>query len=213
MVSSVKVPSQFVPLFEQAERYVGQLFSELKREPSKGTIHVGAQRYVLFRAESVYLALFDGLSQAMGEEPAREFIYNMARIIGRSDCETFSRDRHVTDPTERLSAGPVHFAYAGWAFVDILPSSSPSPDNNYLLHYRHPNTFESEVCQARKIKPESPACVFSAGYSAGWCSVAYGLEVHAREIHCVARGDACCEFVMAPFERLDEHCTRLAKQG
>ena len=107
MVKSVKVPAPFEPLFEQAERYVSKLFSELKMAPEKGTIHVGAQRYVLFRAESVYLALFDSLSEAMGEEPAREFIYNLARIIGKSDCETFSRDRHVTDPTERLSAGPV----------------------------------------------------------------------------------------------------------
>ncbi|MGC4115151.1 MAG: XylR N-terminal domain-containing protein [Myxococcales bacterium] len=211
MVKTVSVPAAYEPLFMQAEKYVGSLFSELRMAPEKGTIHVGERRYVLFRAESVFLALFDGLKDAFGEEQAREFIYNMARIIGRSDCEAFCRDRKVTNPTERLSAGPVHFAFAGWARVDIFPSSSPSPDQSYLLHYQHPNTFESEVLKARGAKAEAPACFFSAGYSAGWCSVAYGLEVHAREIRCAACGDERCEFVMAPFEKLDEHIARLGK--
>ena len=93
--------------------------------------------------------------------------------------------------------------------MEILPTSTPSPDANYLLHYRHPNTFESEVCKLRKIKLADPACVFSAGYSAGWCSVAYGVEVHAREIRCTVLGDSTCEFVMAPFESLAKHVERL----
>ena len=53
------------------------------------------------------------------------------------------------------------------------------------------------------------ACLFSAGYSAGWCSEAFQLEVHGREIRCVAKGDAQCEFVMAPMHKLDEHSERL----
>jgi len=211
MVSTVKVPAPFGPLFEQADRYVCDLFKEFERDPNKGTIHVGQQRYVLMRAESVFLALYDGLRQAFGDEQACEFIYNIARIIGRSDSEAFARDRKVTDPNERLSAGPVHFSYAGWAFVDILDSSKPSPDENYFLHYRHPNTFESEVLKGRGITAERAMCFFSAGYSAGWCSVAYGIDVHAREIRCTARGDERCEFIMAPFEKLDGYEKQFAK--
>jgi predicted hydrocarbon binding protein len=56
------------------------------------------------------------------------------------------------------------------------------------------------------------ACLFSAGYSSGWCSDAFGSEVHGREIRCTARGDASCEFLMAPASRLDEHERRL-KEG
>ena len=44
------------------------------------------------RAESVFLALFDSLRSAFGDEHAHEFIYNMARVIGRSDCEEQLRD-------------------------------------------------------------------------------------------------------------------------
>jgi hypothetical protein len=41
---------------------VDKLFAQFKREPRRGTIHVGAQRYVLVRGESLYLALFDELA-------------------------------------------------------------------------------------------------------------------------------------------------------
>ncbi|MBN1594857.1 4-vinyl reductase, partial [candidate division FCPU426 bacterium] len=77
------------------------------------------------------------------------------------------------------------------------------PDENYFLQYQHPNTFESEIYQAKKRKADKPVCFFSAGYSAGWCSEAYGIEVHARETKCTACGDDRCEFIMAPFEKLD----------
>lgn len=205
MPKTVRVPEPFAPLFDQAEGYLEAFFAQLKREPSKGTIHIGDQRYILARGESLFLALYDQLKGSFGDEAAYEFIYNFARVIGRSDCEAFSRDRRITDPTAKLSTGPVHFAYTGWAFVDIYPTSQPSPDNNYFLHYEHPNTFEAEVYKKRGDKAEQPICFFSAGYSAGWCSAAYGIDVHAREVRCTAAGDSRCEFIMAPFARLDTY--------
>lgn len=115
----------------------------------------------------------------------------------------------MKDGVARLASGPVHFAHAGWAFVDILGDSAPAPDDSYFLHSYHPNTFDSEVLASKKKRVEQPACIFSAGYSAGWCSDAFGLEVHAREVRCLARGDSHCEFVMAPASRLDEHKRRI----
>ncbi|MGH7281234.1 MAG: V4R domain-containing protein, partial [Polyangiaceae bacterium] len=46
-------------------------------------------------------------------------------------------------------------------------------------------------------------CVFSAGYSAGWCSESFGLEVHAKEVTCVAAGQSECRFVMSPWDKLE----------
>jgi predicted hydrocarbon binding protein len=212
MVTTVKVPAPFEPLFEQAEKYVAALFKEFKQEPQKGTIHVGGERYILIRGESLFVALFDQLQGAFGDEQAQEFIYNMARIIGKADSKAFAENRKLTDPNAKLSTGPVHFAFSGWAFVDIYPTSSPSPDQNYFLHYQHPNTFESEIYKRKKIKPEHPICFFSAGYSAGWCSEAYGLEVHARELSCTACGDERCEFIMAPFDKLDQFAQKYRKK-
>ncbi len=203
MVKSVKVPAPFEGLFQVAENYVEKMFQEYKREPEKGTIHLGGERYVLVRAESMFAALFEQLENSFGEEQAQEFIYSMARVIGRADGKAFIANRGVKDPAEKLSTGPVLFSHTGWAFVDIFDTSSPSPDENYFLHYQHPNTFESEIYKRKGIKSHHPICFFSAGYSAGWCSEAYGLEVHAREVRCTAKGDSRCEFIMAPFDKLD----------
>lgn len=206
---SFRVPEPFKPIFDKAETYVDKLFSDVVRKPEEGTIHIGGQRYVLVRCESLYLTWFDSMAASFGEEPAREFIYNTAREIGRSDSKEFAARLGVPKGVEALAAGPIHFAHAGWAFVDILGDSAPATDNNYFLHYYHPNTFESEVIKARGRKSDACGCYFSAGYSAGWCSEAFGLEVHGREIRCIARGESNCEFIMAPADRLAEHAKRL----
>lgn len=208
-LKAVRVPPPFEQPFQAAETYVEKLFSDVNRRPEAGTIHVGGDRYVLLRCESLFLAWFDAMADAFGTETARQFVYNTAREIGSSDAAAFSAKLGVTDGVERLAAGPVHFAHAGWAFVDILPDSAPATDDSYFLHYYHPNTFESEVLLRKKDRVDECACLFSAGYSAGWCSDAFGIEVHGREIRCTARGDEHCEFVMAPAAKLDEHEARI----
>jgi predicted hydrocarbon binding protein len=209
MLKSVRVPPAFEPPFAQAEVFVEGLFADMRRVPEKGTLHVGQDRYVLVRAEGLYVGWFDALSEAFGEEAARQFIYNSAREIGRSDSSTFSARLGVTAPVERLASGPVHFAHAGWALVEILEDSVPAPNDEYFLHYNHPNTFESEVLRAKGRRLTECGCLFSAGYSAGWCSDAFGLEVHGRELRCVSRGDETCEFIMAPASRLEAHAEKV----
>lgn len=209
MLKSVRVPPHFEPPFARAESFVQTLFADFRREPDKGTLHVGGDRYVLMRAESLYASFFDALAETFGEEVARDFIYNTAREIGRSDSRTFSERLGLTDGVDRLSSGPVHFAHAGWALVDILDDSAPAMDDSYYLHYYHPNTFESEVLKKLGRQLTSCGCLFSAGYSAGWCSEAFRVEVHGREIRCLSRGDAVCEFIMGPSHRLDGYQQRL----
>ena len=206
---SFKVPQALEPIFAQTEPYVQGLFKDIRWRPEQGTIHVGDQRYVLVRCESLYLSWFDAMDRAFGAETAREFIYNTAREIGRSDSLDFARRMNVTSGVEKLAAGPIHFAHSGWAFVDILPDSAPATDASYFLHYYHPNTFEAETLAKQKRRSEACACHFSAGYSAGWCSAAFGVEVHGREIRCTAKGDEHCEFIMAPSAKLDAHEKRL----
>ncbi len=202
-LKSAKVPEALAPLFERAEAYVSSLFADFAHEPERGTLHIGGERYVIMRCESLYIAWFDALAQAFGGETAGEFIYNTAREIGRSDSAELAARLGVAGGVERLSAGPIHFSHAGWALVEILDDSTPAADDSYFLHYVHPNTFESEVLARRGRTTNEPACLFSAGYSAGWCSEAFGVELHGREIRCAAAGDERCEFIMAPAPRLD----------
>ncbi len=44
----------------------------------------------------------------------------------------------------------------------------------------------------------------NAGYSSGWCSESFGIELNAREITCRAKGDKECLFVMAPIEKIED---------
>jgi hypothetical protein len=166
-------------------------------------MHIGGDRYVFMRAESLYLSWFDALAQSFGEEAAGEFIYNTAREIGRSDSAAFATRMQLSDPLDKLAAGPVCFAQAGWAFVEILDDSAPAPNESYFIHYYHPNTFESEVTKKQGKALSWCGCLYSAGYSAGWCSAAFSIELHGRELRCISKGDKQCEFIMAPSEKLD----------
>lgn len=203
MPKAATVPPHFAPPFDQAETYVESLFSTMVRRPEEGTLRLKDERYVLLRAESFYLAWSEALESSFGPEATRDLLYNTAREIGRADCRSFCARLGVTDLVSRLAAGPLHFAHAGWAYVEILGDSAPAPDETCYLHYRHPNTFESEVLRSKDKKSALPACVFSAGYSAGWCSDAFGVELHARELHCRACDGAECEFIMATAAQLD----------
>lgn len=209
-LKSVSVPDELAGPFIQAEKYVDGLFSKLERSPGEGVVRIGGERYVLMRCQSLFLTWHDAMAESFGEETARAFIYNTAREIGRSDSRSFAERLGVTDGVERLSSGPVHFAYAGWARVEIHPDSAPAMDESYFLHYDHPNTFESEVLRQAGRSTDYCACLFSAGYSAGWCTEAFQVEVHGRETQCLARGDGRCEFIMAPESKLDEHQQRLS---
>jgi predicted hydrocarbon binding protein len=44
----------------------------------------------------------------------------------------------------------------------------------------------------------------NAGYSSGWCSESFGLELDARELTCRAKGDKECLFIMTPNDKLEE---------
>jgi predicted hydrocarbon binding protein len=209
MATTVRVPAPFELLFDQAEKYVREHFERLERRPERGTIHIGSERYVLVRAESLSRGFLEVMRDVIGEEEAFKFWYRMARVIGREDARTFCAERKLTDGPSRLSTGPVHFAFTGWARVEIDDRSKPASDDTYYLEYTHPNTFESETWTKSGQKSNVPVCVFSAGYSAGWCSEAFGVEVHAREVTCVAAGQSECRFVMSPWDRLEGHVNTL----
>jgi hypothetical protein len=175
---------------------------------------VGGERYVLVRASSLTTGFIETMRDVIGEDEALKFWYRMARVIGRDDAAAFCSARNLTDGPARLSTGPVHFAFAGWARVEIDDRSRPASDDTYYLEYTHPNTFESETWRAKGHTAGAPVCVFSAGYSAGWCSEAFGVDVHAREVTCIAAGGRECRFVMAPWDKLDGYAAEvLAREG
>ena len=51
-VQTANVPPEMEPLFSKAEEYVGKFFDDIHWDPTKGTITIGGNRYILINAES-----------------------------------------------------------------------------------------------------------------------------------------------------------------
>ncbi len=148
--------------------------------------------------------MYPGLTEGEALDGAGAALFDMAFAIGRSDARAFCRKLDVSDPIARLSSGPIHFAHTGWAFVDISPDSNAVPNDDYFLAYDHPQSFEADSWLARGETTSFCTCFMNAGYSSGWCSESFNLDLAAREILCRARGDDVCRFVMAPRHRLEQ---------
>lgn len=209
---TVKVPKAIRPIFAKAEVLVGNYFRSLKFSPSKGSIEINKERYVLVRASALsheFLNTIRHLYKDRGEEEAmnigKNILFDVAHVLGMEDARNFHKKMKLKDPISKLSAGPVHFAYAGWAFVDILPESRPSPDENCFLKYNHPYSFEADSWVRARKKSKTPVCIMNSGYSSGWCEESFGIQLTAVEISCRAKGDKHCTFIMAPPHKIDSY--------
>ncbi len=219
-LSTVSVPEEFTPAFLRAQEYVARYFHERMHRPDEGSIAIAGERYVLLRAASMsveFVELVTSLYQDKGPAEARSvannLLFDFAHAIGKADARSFHQKMGVVDPIERLSAGPVHFAFSGWAFVHIFPESRPSPDEDYFLIFDHPFSFESHAWRAKGKTSDRPVCIMNAGYSSGWCEESFGLPLVSAEVECVAAGGEHCRFIMAPPSRIEEHLARHASDA
>ncbi len=211
-LKNVRCPDPFVPLFQQAEKNMEVFFKEMRTAPDQGEITIQGERYILARAATFSIQLQKILEEEYGRLAAEKIVYNLGRAAGTKDAEFFMRKMGLSQGPEALSAGPVHFAHAGWAFVDILEESDPSQDEEYFLLYDHPYSFEADSYLNEKISTNRPVCRMNAGYSSGWCQVAFGIELVAKEISCRARGDAQCRFVMAHPSRINQYTVAMKEK-
>lgn len=213
--STVSVPDEISALFEEVEVKVDGYFSDFHFDPDSGEINVHGQRYVLFRTDSLSYEFIDLLKDRYANRPESEaisignnFLYDNAKVIGKKDALAFHKQLKLKDPIEKLSAGPVHFAYTGWANVEIFPESNPVPNEDFFLKFRHHNSFEAQAWIKAGRKSETPVCTMNCGYSAGWCEESFGLPLTTVEISCEAQGADACIFIMAPSNRIEEYVAR-----
>jgi PAS domain S-box-containing protein len=211
---TAKVPSELVSVFDRTENAVREYFARKHEAPETGHIEIDGERYILVRAASLsnefydmMAALYAGTTSA-SNEVTRNLLFHMAHFIGRADARAFHHKMGLESPIEKLSAGPIHFAHTGWAFVDIHPESRPTGDEEFFIVYDHPYSFESTSWIRAGRSSEFPICLMNAGYSSGWCEESFGVKLVASEILCTARGDEHCRFIMAPPSRIHEQIER-----
>jgi PAS domain S-box-containing protein len=215
---TVMVPDDLKAQFEVAKRTVHSYFQKAVADPSKGFIEIGGSRYVLIRASALSIDFLDTIKllyadrgEKEAEHIGRSFLFDIAHAIGMNDARSFHKKMGLTDPIAKLSAGPVHFAYCGWALVDIKPGSNPVPNEEFFIIYEHPYSFEAASWIRADRQSTAPICIMNAGYSSGWCEESFGIELTALEITCRAKGDPVCTFIMAPPHRIKEHVRRHLK--
>lgn len=211
-LTTVKVPAPFEAPFLRAQQYVSRYFANRVEQPDTATISIAGERYVLLRASSLsvefvelVMKLYQDKGAAEARSVANNLLFDLAHALGKADARSFQQKMAVSDPIDNLSAGPIHFAFSGWAFVDISAESRPSPDENYFLLYDHPFSFESHSWLAKERKSDVPVCIMNAGYSSGWCEESFGLPLVAAEVECLAAGGEHCRFIMAPPARIEAH--------
>ena len=216
---TVSVPASMAPIFARAEAVVSAFFRKRHDDPEKGTIEIFDERYVLMRAGALSVEFFGVVRDLLGDERhadadafARNILFDLAHSVGRSDARNFHTKMQLHEPIERLSAGPMHFAHAGWAKVDIAEESVPGDADSYYLLYDHPYSFESDAWARAGERSDFPVCVMNAGYSSGWCEESFSLRLVATEVMCRARGDHCCRFIMAHPDRIEERLLGYAKE-
>jgi signal transduction histidine kinase/CheY-like chemotaxis protein len=217
----VRVPDNLAAAFAEAEATVARYFELRRDDPEHGTIEIFGERYVLVRAASLSVEFFRLCEDLYG--PGREaeaaafaqnILFDLAHAIGKSDAHNFHTKMGLVDPIAKLSAGPVHFAFSGWAFVELGPESEPRPDDGYFLFYDHPYSFEADAWIRAGQRRDFAVCIMNAGYSSGWCEESFGVKLVSAELECRARGDERCRFVMGTPERVGEHVERiLGKRG
>ena len=202
---------QTAPLFQKMETTMEDFFSNVEFKPQEGGFLISGERYVMYRASSMSISLRNELEKVLGSG-AEQAIYRFGKACGTSDAKYFINKLDLTDLMEKLAAGPIHFAFGGYAVVKFLPETQPSQDENCVLVYDHPNSYEASAYVHANMKMNKPVCQLNAGYSSGWVSEAFGQYLDAKEIACRAKGDDFCRFVMAPTKRLHERVKEIKEK-
>lgn len=209
---TVIVPEEVEDVFFRVEKKVADYFTDFLYDPDSGEITVHGERYVLFRAGSVSYEFIRFIEERYSDYPRHEalsignnFLYDNAKVIGKKDAIAFHDRLNLTDPIEKLSAGPVHFAFTGWANVEIFPDSRPVADEHFVLKFQHHNSFEARSWIKAGKKSDIPVCTMNCGYSAGWCEESFGIPLTTVEVTCEAKGDPECTFIMAPPDKIEHY--------
>lgn len=210
--ATVIVPEELSELFGQIEAKVDEHFHDFNFDPVSGEITVHGQRYVLFRSDSMSHEFMDFIKERYSNRPEREavsignnFLYDNSKVIGRNDAIAFHESLNLNEPIEKLSAGPIHFAFTGWANVEIFPESNPVEGDDYVLKFQHHNSFEAQSWLKAKKKSKIPVCTMNCGYSAGWCEESFGMALTTVEVTCEAKGADACTFIMAPPHKIEQY--------
>lgn len=184
-------------------------FKEKELHISKASVEVADERFVLIRAASLSVDFYECILDLYHDKEKNEAIrttqqllFDVSHAIGIKDGEYFRKKLPFVNPVTVLKVGRVLFAHTGWIPITVFPGSKPSKDENFILFFEHPSTFESESWLNAGKKTDKPVCIMTSGYSSGLCENLFGTPLVTTEITCRAKGDKSCIFIMGHPSRI-----------
>ncbi|MDA3792332.1 MAG: PAS domain S-box protein [Elusimicrobia bacterium] len=205
-------------IFKKISAEIEKYFNQKDFIPEEGLIKISDQRYILMRSPSLSVDFFKTVREIYkksgksgADDFTRQFLFDLAHSMGINDAKNFHKKLNLKLPPEKLAAGPFHFAFSGWAHVNILDGSNPVPGKNFILIYNHANSFEAGAWLKDELQPTSPVCIMNAGYSSGWCEISFDTPLIATELTCRAAGDKECKFLMAPPSMIQKHLKKYSE--
>ncbi|HUX78388.1 MAG TPA: diguanylate cyclase [Alphaproteobacteria bacterium] len=204
----MKKISDLIKLFQSFFTIKGsaskKLFKKNEIHVSKATVATANERFVLIRAASLSVDFYECILDLYHDKEKNEAIhttqqllFDVSHAIGLKDGEYFQKKLPFINPATVLKVGRVLFANTGWMPITVFPGSKPSKDDNFILFFEHPSTFESHSWLKAGKKTDRPVCIMTSGYSSGLCEKLFGIPLVTTEITCRAKEDKSCIFVMA----------------
>jgi hypothetical protein len=189
-------------LLGSATREMREYQASLRRDPKHALISVGGLRHALIPTCVLARDLPRELDAVVGQHAGRMVMSQVGRVIGRAQAEAFFADRGsvADEATFRVLCGPMYLAWAGYGDVDILLWETS--DDHFAILWESDNSFSA--CEALSEGDRGRSCHMQAGYAAGWCEAATGLQLETREIACRAEGVSHCRFLIGQASGFEE---------
>lgn len=211
MPKTMEAPPEMHDLIGKVEAKVENLFEGIERNPRESRTYLAGKPYMLMSLKSLAIDLREEMSTFLDPNGVSMVIYRFGQAIGRSEAERLLDSLGDLSFREKLLAGPIFAAYAGFVRVRFLPGSNVENSDDFFLFYEHPNNFEAHYLQQTDKEIDEPVCYFNAGYSSGWESTVLGMDLDATEVECEAAGDPNCRFIMYPSSKSTEYLHNLDK--
>jgi hypothetical protein len=188
-------------LIARAAQEVQDYQTKLQREPTKARVSLSGEPYVFLSARSLALTFPQMINETFGLRIGDKVIYQLGYIIAFAEAEHFFQARNISlkELDYRVLTGTLYSAGTGFGNVELLDQKL-CRDHTFHALWETPNSFSAEAAIASGLPGRY--CHIQAGYAAGWCSAATGLELACQEIACAAEGVKKCRFLIAHLQHL-----------
>lgn len=138
------------------------------------------------------------LFHQLGDDLARAILAQAGREAGFNDAQLLLQAHSFDTTVSMLDAQYALLARSGFGRFEVLDLAVDAEAHEVYARVRCHASPEAESHRRLFGAAAQPACCHLVGYSTGWSSAVLGWPVLTIEIHCVAKGDAYCEFETLP---------------